>query len=77
MKFTNKVYDVVKWIVVIALPAIAAAYSALGGVWNFPYAEQVVTTINILATFLGALICVSTVNYNKDEQKNEKDKEAT
>lgn len=76
MKFTNKVYDVVKWIVVIALPAIAAAYSALGGVWNFPYAEQVVTTINILATFLGALICVSTVNYNKDEKK-EKDKEAT
>lgn len=77
MKFTNKVYDVVKWIVVIALPAIAAAYSALGGVWNFPYAEQVVTTINILATFLGALICVSTVNYNKDEKKKEKDKEAT
>ena len=77
MKYTNKVYDVVKWIVVIALPAIAAAYSALGGVWNFPYAEQVVTTINILATFLGALICVSTVNYNKDEKKKEKDKEAT
>ena len=77
MKFTNKVYDVVKWIVVIALPAIAAAHSALGGVWNFPYAEQVVTTINILATFLGALICVSTVNYNKDEKKKEKDKEAT
>lgn len=77
MKFTNKVYDVVKWIVVIALPAIAAAYSALGGVWNFPYAEQVVTTINILATFLGALICVSTVNYNKDEKKKEKNNEAT
>lgn len=77
MKFTNKVYDVVKWIVVIALPAIAAAYSALGGVWNFPYAEQVVTTINILATFLGALICVSTVNYNKDEKKKEKYKKAT
>ena len=77
MKFTNKVYDVVKWIVVIALPAIAAAYRALGGVWHVPYAEQVVTTINILATFLGALICVSTVNYNKDEKKKEKDKEAT
>lgn len=68
MKFTNKVYDVLKWIVVIALPAIAAAYSALGGVWNLPYAEQVVTTINIVATFLGALICVSTVNYNKEQE---------
>lgn len=68
MKFTNKVYDVLKWIVVIALPAIAAAYSALGGVWNLPYVEQVVTTINIIATFLGALICVSTVNYNKEQE---------
>lgn len=68
MKFTNKVYDVLKWIVVIALPAIAAAYSALGGVWNLPYSEQVVTTINIIATFLGALICVSTVNYNKEQE---------
>ena len=66
MRLDNKVYDALKWIVVIALPAIAAAYSALGNVWSFPYVGQVVTTINIIATFIGTLICISTVNYNKE-----------
>lgn len=34
MKLTNKTYDILKWIVVIVLPAAATLYAALGGIWG-------------------------------------------
>ena len=40
MKLNNKVYDVMKWIVMIVLPALSAFYVALAPVWGWPYAEQ-------------------------------------
>lgn len=69
MILNNKVYDVLKWVVVIALPALAVAYGAFGSTWGLTHVDQVVVTINVLATFLGALICVSTVNYNKNTKE--------
>ena len=69
MKISNKVYDVLKYIAQIALPALATLYFALAKVWNLPYSEQVVGTISAVDIFLGALLQISTVKYNK-EQKN-------
>lgn len=66
MKLNNKVYDVLKWIVLIALPAIGTFYVALAGVWAWPYADEVAKTVNALCMFLGALIGVSTAQYYKD-----------
>jgi len=65
MKFvlSNKAYDVLKWIALIALPAIASLYFGLAGIWNFPYAEQVVGTITLVDTFLGVLLGLSTKTY--------------
>ena len=34
MKLSNKMYDVLKWVVIIVLPAISALYSGLAGVWG-------------------------------------------
>lgn len=65
MKLSNKVYDVLKWIDLILLPAIATLYFALGGIWGFPYVEQVVGTIVAIETFLGAILGISTIQYNK------------
>ena len=65
MIFSNKVYNVLKWIVTIVLPAVSAAYFALAQVWGWPNAEQVVGTLAIITTFLGALLGVSTNSYNK------------
>lgn len=65
MKLSNKVYDVLKWITLIVLPAIGTLYFALAGIWNFPYGEQVVGTIVAIETFLGALIGISNAQYNK------------
>lgn len=61
----NKVYDVLKYIAQIVLPALATLYFALAGIWGFPYAEQVVGTISAVDTFLGVILKISSNNYNK------------
>ncbi len=64
---TNKTYDVLKWVALILLPAMGALYFGLAGIWNFPYGEQIVGTITVIDTFLGAILGISTVQYNKKE----------
>ena len=71
MKLNNRIYDLLKWICLIVLPAIGTLYYALAGIWDFPFGEQVVGTITAIDTFLGALIGISTLNYNKEEKNNE------
>lgn len=65
MKFSNKVYDILKWIAQILLPALATLYFALAQVLHLPYGEEVVGVITVLDTFLGAILGISTHNYNK------------
>ena len=62
---TNKTYDILKWVALILLPAIGTLYFALAGIWGFPYGEQVVGTITAIDAFLGAILGISTVQYNK------------
>ena len=66
MILPNKVYDVLKWITMIVLPAIGACYFGLAKIWGFPYGEEIVGTIAVICTFLGTLIGISTKQYNKD-----------
>lgn len=66
MKLNNKVYDILKWVVIIVMPAVATLYAALAAVWAWPYADEVVTTITAVDTFLGAVLCISTAQYHKE-----------
>lgn len=68
MKLPNKVYDILKWISLIALDAIGAAYKGLALVWGLPFGEEILTTCAIISVLIGALIGVSTVKYNKEEK---------
>ena len=61
----DKVYDILKWIVMIVLPACGTLYSALSGIWGFPYGEQIVGTISAITAFLGIILGVTTVAYKK------------
>ena len=72
MKISNKLYDILKWVVIIVLPAMATLYKALSAVWAWPYANEVVTTITAADACLGAVLCVSaaTYNYNKEDGGN-------
>lgn len=65
--FSNKAYDILKWVCIIVLPAIATLYMGLAKIWDLPYATEVPQTITVVDAFLGALLGVSTINYNKDE----------
>ena len=65
MKMNNKVYDILKWIALILLPALGTLYFALAGIWGFPYAEQIVGTITAIDTFLGVLLGISAKTYKK------------
>ena len=62
---TNKMYDILKWIVMIVLPALAALLTAVGEIWAIPDMPRIVLTLNAVTAFLGALIGVSSVNYNR------------
>ena len=61
----NKIYDVLKWIAQYLLPALATLYFAIAQVWGLPYGEQIVGTITAIDTFLGVILGISTVQYNK------------
>ena len=67
MKMSNSVYDALKFIAQILLPAIGTLYFALASIWGFPYGEQIVGTITALDTFLGVILGISSAQYNKDK----------
>lgn len=65
MQFNDKAYNTIKWIAQLVLPAAGTLYFALSQIWGFPYGEEIVGTITAVDVFLGALIGISTVQYNK------------
>lgn len=67
MKMNDKLYDALKWIAQLLLPAIGTLYFALAGIWGLPYAEAVVGTVTAVDTFLGALLGISAIQYNKEK----------
>ena len=67
MILSNKVYDALKWIVMIAIPALTTAYVGLSGIWGWPYAEEVAKTSAVVCVLLGALRGISTAQSNKQE----------
>lgn len=64
---SNKLYDVLKWMALVFLPAIGTLYFALAGIWGFPYGEEIVGTITAVDTFLGVLLGISSAQYNKKQ----------
>lgn len=63
--FSNKVYDFLKIVAQIWLPALSTLYFALSCIWGLPYGEQVVGTITAIDAFLGALLGISTAQWKK------------
>ena len=63
----DKVYNVLKWLVIIVLPAARLFYEDLAETWGWAYTEQIGKTIGSLTVFLAAVICISTIGYYKDK----------
>ena len=68
MKLSNKAYDTLKWIAQYLLPAIGTLYFALARIWGLPYGAQIVGTITAVDAFLGAILGISTMQYNKTKE---------
>ena len=66
MKIPDAVYDILKWIGLIVLPACAWFVGRVAPVWGWENVDAIVITLNSLGTFIGVLIGVSTLNYYKD-----------
>ena len=67
MILNNKIYDALKWFVMVVIPALTTAYVGLSGIWGWPYATEVAKTSAVVCTLLGALLGISTAQYNKQE----------
>jgi hypothetical protein len=66
----NKVYDVLKWIALVVLPAIAIFYGSLAEIWGLPFGEQIPDTIAAFDLFLGVVLGISSVKYKKNNANN-------
>lgn len=66
---SNKVYDVLKWISLVFLPALITFYGVIGNACNIPYTEIVLTIAVAFNTFLGTCLGISNTNYNKNKDK--------
>lgn len=71
MKLNDRLYDILKWITMIVLPALATAYVGLSSIWGWPYADEIAKTTAVICTLLGALLGISTATYNKDQSETE------
>lgn len=63
MRMKNEVYDVLKYVALVILPALGTLYFALSGIWGLPYGEQIVGTITAVDAFLGAVLKLSSDSY--------------
>ena len=67
MKLSNELYDDLKFVAQILLPALGTLYFAIAQIWGLPYAEQIVGTVTAVDAFLGAILGISTHNYRKEK----------
>lgn len=64
--FTNKLYDKLKFIALVLLPALGTLWFTLSGIWDLPYVVQVVRTIMAIDAFLGVVLHLTTASYYKN-----------
>lgn len=64
MRLSNKTYDILKYVVTIFLPALTTLWLTIASIWHIPYGEPIGATMGAITVFLGALIGISSKNYN-------------
>lgn len=67
MKMSNKVFDILKWVSILFLPALAVLVKTVFTIWQIPYGDEIATTIMAIDVFLGSILGISTMQYNKGQ----------
>lgn len=66
MQLPNHVYDILKWVTMLLLPALATLIVAIGKIWGWGMAPQISETVVAINAFLAMIIGVSTINYHRE-----------
>jgi hypothetical protein len=62
----SKIYEILRWTIAIALPAIGVLITTLNGIWNLGWpAEQISLTLDAIGLFLGAIFGISKIQHDK------------
>lgn len=70
MKIPDKVYDIMKWILLIVVDAFVALFTTLARTWGWDIpVEAIVVTITSISAFLGIILGISTAKYNKEKEQ--------
>lgn len=64
---SNRTYDILKWVALVALDALGLLYSTIANIWLLPYGDEVLKTCAAVSLCLGALIGVSGATYSADD----------
>lgn len=64
----NKHYDILKWVAIIVIPALAVLVGQVGNAFNWEFTKVSVEIINAVALFLGTILGVSNYNYKKERE---------
>lgn len=68
MKLNDKVYNVLKWVALIALNAVGVFYKTIATIWQLPAGDEVCATCSALALCIGTLIGISTAEYYRTKE---------
>ncbi len=63
---SNKLYDILKWIVITVLPALLTLFGVIGATLGWDFTDKVITIGTAVITCLGTIVGVSSINYNKN-----------
>lgn len=69
MKLSNKAYDILKWIALVALDAIGVFYKTLATIWALPLGDEVLATCAAASLLIGALIGISSTQYKNNKEQ--------
>lgn len=71
MKLSDRAYDILKWCCLVCVPALTSAYVGLASVWGWPCPDEIAKTSANVCTLIGALLGISTAQYNKEKKRDE------
>lgn len=66
----DKVYNVLKWLALIAINALGICYAGLADVWGLPFGDKINDTCQLISVLIGTLIGISTAGYYMEQKKN-------
>lgn len=67
LKINDRIYDFLKWVAMLFLPALAVLIKTVFAIWKIPFGDEISTTIVAINAFLAAILGISSIQYHKGD----------